>query len=250
MRGKVVETNLQVRDGKIDVEATLTEGAIVGLIKETYGKEYVFFLSSWHSSFRGYPLEGDEVEFAAVGEYARRVFALDPVTEIIQRYPGPVTLRSPWKENLLSAIFYPFMFVLGIVLLLTHNAIMIGFGALFALCGFLASLAYTVSLTPGASSLVLDRNGFEVTFLFRKHAHAWDAAMLPDHPGYDKKNTFERKLRDPRFYGLGPLYLPLLMHHWCRLALGLIQSGISHWPETMSDQEFLAAVEKQRAAAS
>jgi hypothetical protein len=247
MRGKVTLVGLPYKGGEVDVKKVHAEGSVVAEITDKYGKEYFLFLFDWHSAFHPYPWEGAEVEFDVVADkYARRVFSQDDVTDIMQRYPGPVTLRSPWKKNIWPAIFMPLLGIGGIVLLFTQNVYMILLGIVFALGGFFSALVYAVSLIPGASTLVLDHQGFEVTFLFRKRAYAWDAAMLPDHPGHDKKNTFQRRLRDPHSYGV--VLLPLLMQQWCRRALGLINTGISYWPELIPDKEFLESFEENNAA--
>ncbi len=245
MRGKVVDTYLPGNaEGKIDIRRIITEGLHVGTIKDKYGKKFDFILLDWHSGLVPWPSKGDEVDFVPLGEYARKVFSLDPVTEIIQRFPGPVTLRSRWQKNILPAIFIPIIGVIGVGLLLTGKVSMVAVGVVLALLGLGGSIIYWINLIPGGSGLVLDRDGFEVTNIFRKRAYAWNATMLPDHPGHDKKNTVQRRMRDPHYYGLDSFRLTLLMHKWCKLALGLSECEISYWPPVLSDEDFLGADEK------
>jgi hypothetical protein len=92
---------------------------------------------------------------------------------ILAAFPGPVTLypsRKKWLVLLAAGIAFT---AAGIGMIHEHVSmgwpIVLLFGA-----GILISL---VVLLPGASGLKLDRNGFEITNLYRRSRVPWKAAM-------------------------------------------------------------------------
>jgi hypothetical protein len=108
----------------------------------------------------------------------------DPVEAILQRFPGPVTLnasRKKWGLMLLVAIG----FVGGgvYVLFFDHSErapgsfLRIVFWVGLVFFGLAIPLAGVLLLRPNASRIVLDRNGFETTQLFRSRRTLWNDAI-------------------------------------------------------------------------
>jgi hypothetical protein len=100
---------------------------------------------------------------------------MPPATDagaILAAFPGPVTLypsRKKWLVLLAASIAFT---AAGIGMIREH--VSMGWPvALFFGAGILVSL---VVLLPGASGLKLDRNGFEITSMFRRTFVAWPAA--------------------------------------------------------------------------
>lgn len=90
-------------------------------------------------------------------------------SQILARFPGPVTLypsRKKWLLLLLAGLAFT---LAGIWMVATAAPegwfVLIFFGS-----GAIVSI---VMLLPGASSLVLERDGFAITSLFRSHYARW-----------------------------------------------------------------------------
>jgi hypothetical protein len=95
----------------------------------------------------------------------------DP-TAILDRFPGPVTLY-PSRRKWLLVMAGGAVFAIG-------GAWMIRGGdptGWFVLIFFAAvALVAAVAMLPGAGALTLDREGFEITNLFRRHRTRWQDA--------------------------------------------------------------------------
>ena len=103
------------------------------------------------------------------------------IVEILARFPGPVTLypsRRKWiRILLLSATFV----AVGLWMISHDNAY--GWaGLVFFGLGMVVAI---IALLPGAGKLKLDRDGFEITNLFRHQSLRWqdttgfEAAIIP-----------------------------------------------------------------------
>jgi hypothetical protein len=91
------------------------------------------------------------------------------VAEILSRFPGPLTLYPSRKKWLL-------FFLIG-ALFAAGGGWMINRGegsGWFVLIFFgLAAIVAAAAMLPGAGGLTLDRDGFEVTNLFRSYRARW-----------------------------------------------------------------------------
>jgi hypothetical protein len=158
--------------------------------------------------------------------------------EILSRFPGPVTLYPSRKKWLL--VFA------GGALFATGGAWMIQGGdgtGWFVLIFFgLVALVAAAAMLPGAGALTLDRDGFEVTNLFRRHRSRWQdtvgflAARIPPARQkfvvYDDVTQSSRTLAKinveivgrnaalPDTYGLSAENLAHLTARWRERALG------------------------------
>jgi hypothetical protein len=101
--------------------------------------------------------------------------------EILSKFPGPVVLY-PSRKKLILMLLGSAVFVAGGISMVTSGA---GMGWLVAVFFGLCLVVFVVMLLPGAASLALDRDGFEITSLYRRHRTAWqnatgfEAASLP-----------------------------------------------------------------------
>jgi hypothetical protein len=91
---------------------------------------------------------------------------------ILSKFPGPVTLfpsRTRWFWVLLGCM----IFVAGGI-----HMIAVGAATGWLVAGFfgLGTVVAAVMLLPGAGALKLDRDGFEVTSLYRRHRTRWQDA--------------------------------------------------------------------------
>jgi hypothetical protein len=95
---------------------------------------------------------------------------------ILAKFPGPVTLSVSRRKWFLMLVGSGAFTAAGIAMA-SSNASTGWPGAIFfGLCTVVA----TVMLLPGAGMLRLDRDGFEVTSLFRRHRSRW-----PDTRGFE-----------------------------------------------------------------
>jgi hypothetical protein len=94
------------------------------------------------------------------------------VEPILARFPGPVTLY-PSRKKWLLILLISAMFTAGGFWMVAERAPK-GWYVLifFAACLIVA----VVMLLPGAGDLVLDRDGFQITSLFRSHRVRWQNA--------------------------------------------------------------------------
>ena len=94
------------------------------------------------------------------------------IAPIPARFPGPVTLYPSRKKWLL-------VLAVGVVLAV-GGVLMIRSGDLkgWLVLIFFAAVSLTAAavMLPGAGALTLDRDGFEVTNLFRRHRTRWQDA--------------------------------------------------------------------------
>jgi hypothetical protein len=94
------------------------------------------------------------------------------VTEILSRFPGPVTLHPSRKKWLLifatSAVF-----AAGGAWMIERGEPMGWYVLIFFGLGALVAAA---ALLPGAGGLTLDREGFAITNLFRRYRVRWQDA--------------------------------------------------------------------------
>jgi hypothetical protein len=104
--------------------------------------------------------------------------AVDKVDVILARFPGPVTLRVS-RLKMLALFAGSLAFVAGGVFLIVFvkgdpEALLAGIASIlfFGACAVIGA----VMLLPGAGSLTLDAEGFEVCSLFRRHRIAWPQA--------------------------------------------------------------------------
>jgi len=90
--------------------------------------------------------------------------------DVLSRYPGPVELlpeRLRWQ--IMLALSLTFVIVGLVLMMLGHRAglwIVIAFGAL--------ALVPSMIALPGAAKLVLDRDGFRATSLYRGRYVPWE----------------------------------------------------------------------------
>jgi hypothetical protein len=90
--------------------------------------------------------------------------------DILRRFPGPITLRSPrkkWWNLTIGAVFFT---ILGILLSIRGDVVGMLGAAFFGIC----AVAGVITLLPGASSLRLDEKGFGFTRFFRTQKFHWD----------------------------------------------------------------------------
>lgn len=170
--------------------------------------------------------------------------AVNKVDVILARFPGPVTLRVSRLKTL--ALFVGSLaFVVGGIFLIVFakgdpEAWVAGIASVlfFGACTVIGALM----LLPGAGSLTLDVDGFEVCSLFRRHRIAWPQASLfivatlalPDNNkrmvGYDddrlkgfgaefSRGTIGRNAALPDTYRLSVEELARLMTEWRERAL-------------------------------
>jgi hypothetical protein len=99
-------------------------------------------------------------------------FSRTDLAAVLARFPGPVTLY-PSRKKWLLVLAGGSVFAVG-------GALMIRDGDLrgwFVLIFFAAvALVAAAVLLPGAGALTLDRDGFEITNLFRHHRIRWQDA--------------------------------------------------------------------------
>jgi hypothetical protein len=93
----------------------------------------------------------------------------DKPDDLLARFPGPVTLRPSRTKWLLI--------LLGSIAFTATGAWMVADGKTmgwFALVFFgLCAIPACAALLPGAGGLKLDRDGIEVTNMFRRHSYRW-----------------------------------------------------------------------------
>jgi hypothetical protein len=104
--------------------------------------------------------------------------AVNKVDAILARFPGPVTLRVS-RLKVLALFAGSLAFVVGGVCLIVFvkgdpEARLAGMAGVlfFGVCAVIAA----VMMLPGAGSLTLDAEGFEVCSLFRRRRIAWPQA--------------------------------------------------------------------------
>jgi hypothetical protein len=157
------------------------------------------------------------------------------VDAMLAQFPGPVTLYpSRLKYSLLLLVSA--LFVAGGVAMVRSAApagwlVLIFFG--------LCAVFFVMLLLPGAAALLLDRDGFEMTSLFRRHRARWRdvsafevvAIHLKTMVVYNDKNLAGRALAKlsiaiagrnaglPDTYGLSGTALADLMTRWRECAL-------------------------------
>ena len=152
------------------------------------------------------------------------------VAEILSRFPGPVTLR-PSRTRWLLVLAIGLLFAVGGVWMIQDGKWIFGLVALIA----------AVAMLPGAGGLILDREGFDVTSLFRRYRIRWQdtadfaaVSIPPAHQkmvGYNDLKRSSSRLakmnvaivgRDaaiPDTYGLSADALAQLMAQWRARAL-------------------------------
>lgn len=171
--------------------------------------------------------------------------AVDKVNDILARFPGPVTLRVSLRK-MLALFFGSLGFVLVGVLLIVFvkddpEARIAGMASIvfFGACALIGA----VMLLPGAGSLTLQAQGFEICSLFRRNRVAWPQASrfavvtlpLPDGGsnrmvGYDddklkgfgadfSRDKLGRNAALPDSYGLSLDELARLLTEWRERAL-------------------------------
>ena len=161
------------------------------------------------------------------------------VAEILSRFPGPVTLR-PSRTRWLLVLAIGLLFAVGGVWMIQDGEWMGWYVLVFF--GLVALIA-AVAMLPGAGGLILDREGFDVTSLFRRYRIRWqdtaDFAAVSIPPAHQKMvgynyNDLKRSSsrlakmnvaivgRDaaiPDTYGLSADALAQLMAQWRARAL-------------------------------
>jgi hypothetical protein len=156
----------------------------------------------------------------------------DQAGTILSRFPGPVTLY-PSRRKWLLVLAGGLLFTVGGVLMV-RSGDQIGW---FPLIFFaLVAVVATAAMLPGAGALRLDREGFEVTTLFRRHRSRWQdttgfmAARIPPAPQrwvvFDDLTQSAKRLAKinveiigrngalPDTYGLSPDDLASVMAQW------------------------------------
>jgi hypothetical protein len=156
---------------------------------------------------------------------------------ILSRFPGPVTLYPSRRKWLLVFAGCALFAVIGFWMIkggdLRGWLVLIFFG--------LGTVIAAAAMLPGAGALVLDREGFEVTNLFRHHRTSWQdatgfqAARIP--PARQKLVSYDdvtqstkslakinvgivgRNAALPDTYGLSADDLAQLMAQWRERAL-------------------------------
>src|SRR4051812_36264224 len=107
----------------------------------------------------------------------------DPVTSILLRFPGPITLRASrkkWGLMLLISAGFVGVFVYLLYFDQSERAPgpflrMIFWSGLFFF-GLGIPLAAVLLVLPGSSRLVLHETGFEITQIFKSHRILWTDA--------------------------------------------------------------------------
>ena len=154
------------------------------------------------------------------------------VSQILSRFPGPVTLY-PSRRKWLLVFVGGVSFAIGGAFMVRSSEAM---GWLPLIFFSLVALVAAVAMLPGAGALTLDRDGFEVTSLFRRHhtrwqdAHGFAAARIPPATQrwavYDDISQSGKRLAKinveivgrnaalPDTYGLSPDDLGNLMMLW------------------------------------
>jgi hypothetical protein len=91
------------------------------------------------------------------------------VDETLSKFPGPLVLY-PSRKKLILMLLGSTVFVAGGIWMVTSGA---GMGWLVTVFFGLCMIVFVVMLLPGAGSLALDRDGFEITSLYRRHRSRW-----------------------------------------------------------------------------
>jgi hypothetical protein len=167
--------------------------------------------------------------------------AVQSCSEVLARFPGPVTLRPSFKKWGLIFAGCAVCVIIG-QWMIRDNAptgwpVLIFFGA--------GMLVAAVAMLPGAVALTLDSTGFEVTSFYRRSRTRWQdatdftaARILPARTRFvvfndtrtgrrlAKVNTFlaGRSAALPDTYGLSGDDLAQLMAQWRERAAGAIGS--------------------------
>ena len=94
-------------------------------------------------------------------------------SEMLSRFPGPVTLYPSRKKWLLVCAGGA-LFAIGGVWMVRSGEWM---GWLPLIFFSLVALVAAVAMLPGAGALTLGREGFEITNLFRRHPTRWQDAL-------------------------------------------------------------------------
>lgn len=161
----------------------------------------------------------------------------DRVAEFLSRFPGPLVLYPSRRKWLLVFAIGALFTVTGAFVVRSGDAM--GWFALI----FFALVAITAAavMLPQASALRLDREGFEVTSLFRRHRTRWrdgagfSVSRIPPAGQslvvYDDVTQSAKRLAKinvgligrnaalPDTYGLSPVELATLMAGWRERAL-------------------------------
>ena len=124
------------------------------------------------------------------------------VAEILSRFPGPVTLR-PSRTRWLLVLAIGLLFAVGGVWMIQDGRWMGWYVLVFF--GLVALIA-AVAMLPGAGGLILDREGFDVTSLFRRYRIRWqdtaDFAAVSIPPAHQKMVGYnDLKRSSSRFRG-------------------------------------------------
>ena len=90
-------------------------------------------------------------------------------TDLLARFPGPLAL-TPSRGKWFVVMLVGLAFTATGLFLMPRNEMMTWFCVIFF--GFVAAVAI-IMLIPGAGGLTLNRDGFEVTSLFRSHFVTW-----------------------------------------------------------------------------
>jgi hypothetical protein len=158
-------------------------------------------------------------------------------SEILSRFPGPVTLYPSRKKWLLVCAGSA-LFAIGGVWMVRSGEWM---GWLPLIFFSLVALVAAVAMLPGAGALTLGREGFEITNLFRRHPTRWQDALrfttarIPPATQrwvvYDDTSQSAKRIAKinvevvgrnaalPDTYGLSPDDLGHLMMRWRERAL-------------------------------
>jgi hypothetical protein len=103
------------------------------------------------------------------------------ITKILSRFPGPVTLYPSRIKWLLVFTASALFAVGGFWMTKTGD----GSGWFVLIFFSLGALIAAAAMLPGAGGLTLDRDGFDITSLFRRHRTRWrdaagfEAARIP-----------------------------------------------------------------------
>jgi hypothetical protein len=113
------------------------------------------------------------------------------ITKILSRFPGPVTLY-PSRIKWLLVFTVCALFAVGGIFMIRDGAS----GGWFVLIFFgLGAPVAAAAMLPGAGGLTLDRDGFDITSLFRGHRTRWrdaagfEAARFP--PAHQKMVVYD-----------------------------------------------------------
>jgi len=162
----------------------------------------------------------------------------DKANDILARFPGPVTLR-PSRLKWFLVLLICAAFTAGGIAMVADGAT----GGWFVLVFFGLGVPLSIAaMLPGAGGLTLDRNGFEITNLFRRQSYVWpdvsgfEAARIPpagnnmvvfDHAGAVGRTVAKlnvslvgRNAGLPDTYGLSADVLADLMDRWRDRAVG------------------------------